>query len=103
MAGTISPTWAAPGQQTVAAVAAAVRELQAGAPLRSVVVLTPPGSTAATLRRLLPSVAASTGGRVTVGIAGIRFTTVPDLALDLAPAPVRRSRPITPLLLTAAV
>ncbi len=101
MAGTISPIWAAPGQQTVAAVAAAVRELQQGAPLRSVIVLTPPGSTAATLRRLLPATVTPAGG--TIGIAGIRFSTVPDLALDLAPLAVRRSRPITPLLLTAAV
>ena len=95
MAGT-SVRWAQPGRETVAAVAAAVRELQGPNPLRSVIVVTPPGSTASTLRRLLPSI----DGR---GIAGIRFTTVPDLALDLSPAEVRRRRPVTPLLLTAAV
>ena len=59
-------------------------------------VVTPPGSTASTLRRLLPAVDGT-------GIAGIRFTTVPDVALDLAPADVRLRRPVTPLLLTAAV
>lgn len=93
---TVTTTWAVPGRATVAAVAAAVRDLQGANRLRSVLVITPPGSTATTLRRLLPSVDG-------VGIAGIRFTTLPDLALDLAPPEVRRQRPITPLLLTAAV
>jgi RecB family exonuclease len=93
---TTSTRWALPGRATVAAVAAAVRELQGPNPLRGVLVVTPPGSTASTLRRLLPSIDGT-------GIAGIRFTTLPDLALDLAPAEVRLRRPITPLLLTAAV
>jgi ATP-dependent helicase/nuclease subunit B len=97
MAGAaVTTKWAAPGRATVAAVAAAVRDLQGANRLRSVLVVTPPGSTATTLRRLLPSIDGT-------GIAGIRFTTLPDLALDLAPADVRLRRPITPLLLTAAV
>ena len=54
--------------------------------MRAVLVVTPPGSTASTLRRLLPAVDGT-------GIAGIRFTTVPDVALDLAPADVRLRRP----------
>lgn len=94
--GETTVSWAAPGRATVAAVAAAVRELQGANPLRSVLVVTPPGFTASALRRLLPSI----DGR---GIAGIRFTTLPDLALDLAPEAVRLQRPVTPLLLTAAV
>jgi hypothetical protein len=92
----VTTRWAAPGRATVAAVATAVRDLQGANRLRAVLVVTPPGSTATTLRRLLPSVDGT-------GIAGIRFTTLPDLALDLAPADVRLRRPITPLLLTAAV
>lgn len=95
-APTVTTTWAVPGRATVAAVAAAVRTVQGANRLRSVLVITPPGSTATTLRRLLPSIDGT-------GIAGIRFTTLPDLALDLAPPAVRLQRPITPLLLTAAV
>lgn len=102
MASDISPrwpvTWADPGRGTVAAVADAVRRLQGDDPLRTVVVITQPGPTAATLRRLLPRV--DPGGR---GMVGLRFTTVPDLALDLSPTHVRRKRPVTPLVLAAAV
>ena len=97
--------WTSSAKDVVDQVAVAVRDLQDGHPLRRVYVLTPPGSTAATLRRLLPSTVARHGVGATpvTGIAGIRFTTIPDLALELAPAGIRAGRPITPLLLSAAV
>jgi ATP-dependent helicase/nuclease subunit B len=105
----VTTIWTNTAADVVSQVAAAVRRLQHDQPLRRVYVLTPPGSTAATLRRLLPSVPyygsrrLPGGGESITGIAGIRFTTIPDLALELAPLAVRAQRPITPLLLSSAV
>lgn len=89
--------WAAGARSVAVAVARAVRSFQTFDPLHEVVVVTPAGPTADTVRSLLPAVAE--GG----GIAGLRFTTVPDLALDLAEPGIRRARPVTSLLLSAAV
>ncbi|MEA3184252.1 MAG: hypothetical protein QOJ74_729, partial [Ilumatobacteraceae bacterium] len=56
--------WVRPGRDVATGTAAAIAELQGEDRLREVIVVVPPGPTAATLRRLLP--------RVSGGVAGIR-------------------------------
>lgn len=86
----------APGGWRIAErVAAAIAGLQAGDPLAEVVVVTPPGPTAQTLRRLL----AETGH----GVAGVHFETPIDLARAIVTAHDGALRPTTPLLLAAVV
>lgn len=81
----------------VEAVAAAVTELQYRDPFAEVLVLSPPGPTAETLRRRLPF---TKQGR---GIAGIRYTTVVDLAGEILDAAHVPRRPLTPTVLAAFV
>ncbi|HZY09173.1 MAG TPA: hypothetical protein VFE69_15555, partial [Ilumatobacteraceae bacterium] len=66
----IEASWVRPGRGVAVAVAAAVSELQGPDRLAEVIVVVPPGGTAATLRRLLPQVSG--------GVAGIRFLTPID-------------------------
>src|SRR4249920_3116034 len=73
--GSMTTRCVRPGYGTAAGVAAAITELQGADRLGEVIVVVPPGSTAPTLRRLLP--------RVSGGIAGIRFLTPIDLAVEL--------------------
>lgn len=76
-------------------VAAAIGGLQHDDPLAEVVVVSPPGATAQTLRRLL----AETGD----GVAGVHFETPIDLARAIVTAHDGALRPTTPLLLAAVV
>lgn len=76
-------------------VAAAIAGLQEGDPLAEVVVVSPPGPTAQTLRRLL----AEAG----TGVAGVHFETPIDLARAIVTAHDGPLRPTTPLLLAAVV
>ncbi len=77
------------------ATAAAIDELQAGDRLGEVIVVVPPGPTAATLRRLLP--------RVSGGVAGIRFLTPIDLAVELVDSSISTMRAVTTQLQLAAI
>lgn len=89
--------WANAGSDIADRTERAIRVLQGADPLAEVVLLTPPGSTAGTLRRRLPHCGDGHG------IASIRFTTAVDYALELSPLSIRSRRPITPQLLSAAV
>jgi ATP-dependent helicase/nuclease subunit B len=89
--------WANAGSDIATKVERAIRVLQGTDPLREVMLVTPPGATAGTLRRRLPHCG---DGR---GVASIRFTTAVDYALELSPLEVRSQRPVTPQLLGAAV
>ena len=87
--------WVRPGSVVAAGVAAAITELQGDDRLAEVIVVVPPGPTAATLRRLLP--------RVSGGVAGIRFLTPIDLAVELVDSSVSTMRAVTTQLQLAAV
>ena len=97
MSAAVEILWANAGSDIADRVERAIRVLQGADPLAEVVLVTPPGATAGTLRRRLPHCGA---GR---GIASIRFTTAVDYALELSPLSIRSRRPITPQLLSAAV
>ena len=85
------------GSAVTGAVQRAVAALQADDPFAEVLVLTPPGPTAETLRRRLPF---ANQGR---GVAGVRFTTVVDLAGELLDIAGAVRRPLTPTVLAAFV
>ncbi len=87
--------WVRPGRGVAEGVAAAIAELQGDDRLREVIVVVPPGATAGTLRRLLP--------RVSGGVAGIRFLTPIDLAVELVDSSVSTMRAVTTQLQLAAV
>jgi RecB family exonuclease len=87
--------WVRPGRGVAVGVAAAIAELQGDDRLREVIVVVAPGATAATLRRLLP--------RVTGGVAGIRFLTPIDLAVELVDSSVSTMRAVTTQLQLAAI
>src|SRR4029079_2307310 len=91
----IEASWVRPGRGVAVAVAAAVSELQGPDRLAEVIVVVPPGGTAATLRRLLPQVSG--------GVAGIRFLTPIDLAVELVDSSVSTMRAVTTQLQLAAV
>jgi RecB family exonuclease len=76
-------------------VAHAIAELQGDDRLGEVIVVVPPGATAGTLRRLLP--------RVSGGVAGIRFLTPIDLAVELVDSTVSTMRAVTTQLQLAAI
>ena len=97
MNAAVETLWANAGSDIATKVEQAIRVLQANDPLAEVVLVTPPGATAGTLRRRL---AHCGDGR---GVASIRFTTAVDFALELSPLNVRSQRPVTPQLLGAAV
>ncbi len=84
-----------PGRGVAEGVAAAIAELQGDDRLAEVIVVVPPGSTAGTLRRLLP--------RVSGGVAGIRFLTPIDLAVELVDTSVSTMRAVTTQLQLAAI
>ena len=90
-----STAWASPGREMARHAALGVRTLQADDPLAEVIVVVPPGSTAPTLRHLLPQVSG--------GIAGIRFLTPIDLAVELVDAAVSTQRAVTAQLQLAAI
>ncbi|MEY2444753.1 MAG: ATP-dependent helicase/nuclease subunit, partial [Ilumatobacteraceae bacterium] len=87
--------WVRPGRDVATGTAAAIAELQGDDRLREVIVVVPPGPTAATLRRLLP--------RVSGGVAGIRFLTPIDLAVELVDSSISTKRAVTTQLQLAAV
>ncbi|MEP7046237.1 MAG: PD-(D/E)XK nuclease family protein [Ilumatobacteraceae bacterium] len=87
--------WVQPGHGVAEGVAAAVVELQGDDRLGEVIIIVPPGSTAGTLRRLLP--------RVSGGVAGIRFLTPIDLAVELVDSTVSTMRAVTTQLQLAAI
>ena len=87
--------WVRPGSGVAVGVSDAIVELQGDDRLREVIVVVPPGATAGTLRRLLP--------RVSGGIAGIRFLTPIDLAVELVDSSVSIMRAVTTQLQLAAV
>ncbi len=87
--------WVRPGRDVAEGTAAAIVELQGDDRLGEVMVVVPPGSTAATLRRLLP--------RVSNGVAGIRFLTPIDLAVELVDSSVSTMRAVTTQLQLAAI
>jgi hypothetical protein len=87
--------WVRPGRDVAAGAAAAIADLQGDDPLGEVIVVVPPGATAATLRRLLP--------RVSGGVAGIRFLTPIDLAVELVDSSVSTMRAVTTQLQLAAI
>ncbi len=87
--------WVRPGTGVAAGVANAIAELQGNDRLREVIVVVPPGATAGTLRRLLP--------RVSGGVAGIRFLTPIDLAVELVDSSVSTMRAVTTQLQLAAI
>ena len=91
----IEASWVRPGRGVAVAVAAAVSELQGPDRLAEVIVVVPPGGTAATLRRLLPQVSG--------GVAGIRFLTPIDLAVELVDSSVSTMRAVTTQLQLAAI
>lgn len=73
----------------------AIAELQGDDRLGEVIVVVPPGATAGTLRRLLP--------RVSGGVAGLRFLTPIDLAVELVDSTVSTMRAVTTQLQLAAI
>lgn len=87
--------WVRPGRDVAAAAAGAIAELQGHDRLAEVAVVVPPGPTAATLRRLLP--------RVSGGVAGIRFLTPIDLAVELVDSSISTMRAVTTQLQLAAI
>jgi RecB family exonuclease len=87
--------WMRPGRSVADGVAEAITELQGDDRLREVIVVVPPGATAGTLRRLLP--------RASGGVAGIRFLTPIDLAVELVDSSVSTMRAVTTQLQLAAV
>jgi RecB family exonuclease len=91
----MSTRWVRPGRGVAAGVSAAITELQGDDRLSEVTVVVAPGATAATLRRLLP--------RVSGGVAGIRFLTPIDLAVELVDSSVSTMRAVTTQLQLAAV
>src|SRR4029079_9830154 len=91
----IEASWVRPGRGVAGAVAAAVSELQGPDRLAEVIVVVPPGGTAATLRRLLPQVSG--------GVAGIRLLTPIDLAVELVDSSVSTMRAVTTQLQLAAI
>jgi ATP-dependent helicase/nuclease subunit B len=91
----MSARWVRPGRGVAVGVAEAIAELQGDDRLREVIVVVPPGSTAGTLRRLLP--------RVSGGVAGIRFLTPIDLAVELVDSSVSTRRAVTTQLQLAAI
>ncbi len=88
-------TWVRPGRGVAVGVAAAIAELQGDDPLAEVIVVVAPGATAGTLRRLLP--------RVSGGVAGVRFLTPIDLAVELVDSSVSTMRAVTTQLQLAAI
>ena len=92
---TIEASWVRPGRGVAVGVAAAISELQGADRLAEVIVVVPPGATAGTLRRLLP--------RVSGGVAGIRFLTPIDLAVELVDSSVSTMRAVTTQLQLAAI
>src|SRR4051812_12176456 len=92
---TIEASWVRPGRGVAVGVAAAISELQGADRLAEVMVVVPPGGTAATLRRLLPQVSG--------GLAGIRFLTPIDLAVELVDSSVSTMRAVTTQLQLAAI
>jgi hypothetical protein len=87
--------WVRPGRGVAVGVAEAITELQGDDRLGEVIVVVPPGATAGTLRRLLP--------RVSGGVAGIRFLTPIDLAVELVDSSVSTMRAVTTQLQLAAI
>ena len=87
--------WVRPGGDVAVGAAAAIAELQGDDRLREVMVVVPPGATAATLRRLLPQVSG--------GVAGIRFLTPIDLAVELVDSSSSTMRAVTTQLQLAAI
>lgn len=85
------------GDSLAAAIAVEIGELQDGDPLREVVIVTPPGPTADTIRRSLPR---CNQGR---GVAGIRFLTPVDLAAELLERAGTALRPLTPQVVAGLV
>ena len=88
-------TWVRPGRGVAEGVAAAIAELQGDDRLAEVIVVVAPGATAGTLRRLLP--------RVSGGVAGVRFLTPIDLAVELVDSSVSTMRAVTTQLQLAAI
>ena len=87
--------WVRPGRGVAEGTAQAIAELQGDDRLAEVMVVVPPGATAGTLRRLLP--------RVSGGVAGIRFLTPIDLAVELVDSSVSTMRAVTTQLQLAAI
>ena len=87
--------WVRPGRGVAEGAAQAIAELQGDDPLAEVIVVVAPGATAGTLRRLLP--------RVSGGVAGIRFLTPIDLAVELVDSSVSTKRAVTTQLQLAAI
>ncbi len=87
--------WVRPGRSVAEGTAQAIVELQGDDRLAEVIVVVPPGGTAGTLRRLLP--------RVSGGVAGIRFLTPIDLAVELVDSSVSTMRAVTTQLQLAAI
>ena len=91
----MSVRWVRPGADVATGTAAAIAELQGDDRLSEVIVVVPPGVTASTLRRLLP--------RVSGGVAGIRFLTPIDLAVELVDSSISTMRAVTTQLQLAAI
>ena len=91
----MSVRWVRPGADVAAGTAEAIAELQGGDRLGEVIVVVPPGATASTLRRLLP--------RASGGVAGIRFLTPIDLAVELVDSSISTMRAVTTQLQLAAI
>ena len=87
--------WVRPGRGVAEGAAQAIAELQGDDRLAEVIVVVAPGGTAGTLRRLLP--------RVSGGVAGIRFLTPIDLAVELVDSSVSTKRAVTTQLQLAAI
>jgi PD-(D/E)XK nuclease superfamily len=87
--------WVRPGRGVAEGTALAIAELQGDDRLSEVIVVVAPGATAGTLRRLLP--------RVSGGVAGIRFLTPIDLAVELVDSSVSTMRAVTTQLQLAAI
>ena len=87
--------WVRPGRGVAEGAAQAIAELQGDDRLAEVIVVVAPGATAGTLRRLLP--------RVSGGVAGIRFLTPIDLAVELVDVSVSTKRAVTTQLQLAAI
>ena len=91
----MSVRWVRPGADVAAGTAEAIAELQGDDRLGEVMVVVPPGATASTLRRLLP--------RASGGVAGIRFLTPIDLAVELVDSSISTMRAVTTQLQLAAI
>ncbi|HVE19992.1 MAG TPA: PD-(D/E)XK nuclease family protein, partial [Ilumatobacteraceae bacterium] len=87
--------WVRPGRGVAEGAAQAIVELQGDDRLAEVIVVVAPGGTAGTLRRLLP--------RVSGGVAGLRFLTPIDLAVELVDSSVSTKRAVTTQLQLAAI